>query len=199
MKNKFLLTFIILIIGILCAGCRKVPQEKIDAFEDAIAEVQAIEADLYVHDEYSAFMDFSNEVKVAINASKSKFLFKNVGNIIKKIDEALKRAKDVKDKAVTKKNQIGTEVKLILTELIGIMKENTALVKKAPRGKEGSAVLEQVKTEMSTIEDRYIEAKEMYDRGAFMDALIKVKAITERATGLNTELKDAILKIKGRL
>jgi hypothetical protein len=31
-----------------------------------------------------------------------------------------------------------------------------------------------------------------------MDALNKVKAANERATGINTELKDAIAKVKGK-
>jgi hypothetical protein len=38
----------------------------------------------------------------------------------------------------------------------------------------------------------------MYDKGSFMDALNKVKAAKESATGINTELKDAIAKVKGK-
>jgi hypothetical protein len=38
----------------------------------------------------------------------------------------------------------------------------------------------------------------MYDKGAFMDALNKVKAAKERAVAINTELKEAIAKVKAR-
>jgi hypothetical protein len=38
----------------------------------------------------------------------------------------------------------------------------------------------------------------LYDKGSFMDALNKVKAASDRATGINTELKDAIAKVKGK-
>ena len=69
---------------------------------------------------------------------------------------------------------------------------------KAPRGKEGAAVLEQMKTEMATIEASVVEAQGMYDKGSYMDALNKVKAANEKATGINTELKDAIAKVKGK-
>ena len=67
---------------------------------------------------------------------------------------------------------------------------------KAPRGKEGAAVLEQIKTEMATIETAAAEAQALYDKGAYMDALNKVKASNERATSINTELKDAIAKVR---
>ena len=67
---------------------------------------------------------------------------------------------------------------------------------KAPRGKEGAAVLEQIKTEMATIEASVAEAQALYDKGSYMDASNKVKAANESATGINTELKDAIAKVK---
>ena len=49
---------------------------------------------------------------------------------------------------------------------------------------------------MATIETSATEAQAMYDKGAYMDALNKVKASNERATSINTELKDAIAKVK---
>ena len=55
-----------------------------------------------------------------------------------------------------------------------------------------------MKTEMATIEASVVEAQAAYDKGAFMDALNKVKAAKERAVGINTELKDAIAKVKGK-
>jgi hypothetical protein len=71
-------------------------------------------------------------------------------------------------------------------------------MKKAPRGKEGAAVLEQMKTEMATIVTSVAEAQALYDKGTYLDANNKVKAAKERAVGINTELKDAIDKVKGK-
>jgi hypothetical protein len=84
-----------------------------------------------------------------------------------------------------------------MTEVKAVIEENKTLMTKAPRGKEGAAVLEQIKTEMTTIEASVVEAQALYDKGSFMDALNKVKAAKESATGINTELKDAIAKVKG--
>jgi hypothetical protein len=85
-----------------------------------------------------------------------------------------------------------------MTEVKAVVEENTALMKKAPRGKEGAAVLEAMKTDMATIAASIAEAQGMYDKAAYMDASNKVKAAKERATGINTELKDAIAKVKAR-
>ena len=51
---------------------------------------------------------------------------------------------------------------------------------------------------METIEASVAEAQGLYDKGAFKDALNKVSAAKERAVGINTELKDAIAKVKLR-
>ena len=84
-----------------------------------------------------------------------------------------------------------------MTDIKAVMEENTTLMKKAPRGKEGAAVLEAMKTDMATIEATVAEAQALYDKGTFMDALNKVKAAKEKAVGIKTELKDAIAKVKG--
>ena len=85
-----------------------------------------------------------------------------------------------------------------MTEIKAVIEENNTLMTKAPRGKEGAAVLEQMKTEMATIEASVVEAQGLYDKGAYMDALNKDKAAKERADGINTELKDAIAKVKSK-
>ena len=89
-------------------------------------------------------------------------------------------------------------VETLLTAIKVVIEENGTLMKKAPRGKEGAAVLEAMKTDMATIDASVVEAQGLYDKGAYMDALNKAKAANERATGINTELKDAIAKVKGR-
>jgi hypothetical protein len=85
-----------------------------------------------------------------------------------------------------------------MTATKAVVEENTALMKKAPRGKEGAAVLEAMKTDMAAIDASVAEAQAAYDKGAYMDALNKVKAASAKATGINTELKDAIAKKSGK-
>jgi hypothetical protein len=82
-----------------------------------------------------------------------------------------------------------------MTDIKAVIEQNTKLMKIAPRGKEGAQVLEKMKTEMTTIDGSVVEAQGMYDKGAYMDADVKIKAAKESADQINGELRSAILKV----
>ena len=86
-----------------------------------------------------------------------------------------------------------------MTDIKAVVEENAKLFKKAPRGKEGAQVLEQMKTEMATIDASVVEAQGMYDKGAYMDAFNKVTAAKATADKINEELKTAIKKAGGKV
>ena len=132
-----------------------------------------------------------------ITAQESK-LFKKFGPAKEKLAATLTLANQVAANAAVKKEEVKKEVETLMTAIKAVIEENKTLMTKAPKGKEGAAVLEQMKTEMTTIEASVVEAQGLYDKGTYMDALNKVKAANERATGINTELKDAIAKVKAR-
>ncbi len=197
MKNKILLGFAALTMVAFLSSCGKVPQEKIDAANAAIDSAKMVEADVYVAAEFTAIQDSMNAVMADIEVQKSK-LFKKFKPASEKLDRILEMAKQTKANAVTKKEEVKVEVEGLMTEMATLLEENTKLMKKAPRGKEGAAVLEQIKTEMTAIEASVAEAKGMYDAGKYMDASNKIKAAKDSATRINTELNDAIAKVKGK-
>jgi len=179
------------------SSCGKVPQAKVDATNAAIAAAQTAEAAVYVPAEFAAVQDSMKAINAEIEVQKSK-LFKKFGPVTIKLDETLAAANKAATDAVAKKEDVKKEVETSLAAVKVVIEENKTLITKAPRGKEGAAVLEQIKTEMTTIEASVVEAQGLYDKGSYMDALNKVKAANERATGINTELKDAIAKVKGK-
>jgi hypothetical protein len=197
MKNKVLMGLAAIVMVAFLSSCGKVPQEKVDATNAAIAAAQTAEAAVYVPAEFAAVQDSMKAINAAIEVQNSK-LFKKFGPIALKLDETLAAANKTAADAAVKKEEVKKEVETTMTAVKAVIEENVALMKKAPRGKEGAAVLEQIKTESATIDATVVEAQGLYDKGAYMDALNKVKAASERATGINTELKDAIAKVKGR-
>jgi hypothetical protein len=72
-------------------------------------------------------------------------------------------------------------------------------MKRAPRGKEGAQVLEQMKTEMATCETACTDAQGLFDKGSYMDAFNKVTAAKATADKINEELKAAIKKAGGKI
>jgi hypothetical protein len=197
MKNKVLMGLAAIAMVAFLSSCGKVPQEKIDATNAAITAAQTAEAAVYVPAAFAAVQDSMKAITAAVEVQKSK-LFKKFGPISLKLDETLAAANKAAADAAVKKEEVKKEVETTMAAVKAVMTENGELMKKAPRGKEGAAVLEAMKTDMAVIEASIAEAQGLFDKGSFMDALNKVKAANEKATGINTELKDAIEKVKGK-
>jgi hypothetical protein len=77
-----------------------------------------------------------------------------------------------------------------------LLEEAQALLLKAPKGKEGRAVVEEMKTELTDLETSLTtEVQGMFDEGTnYMAVVDKVKAATERVNGIIAELKAAMEK-----
>ena len=195
MKNKVLMGLATLMMVAFLSSCGKVPQAQIDAVNAAIEAAKTAEAAVYLPTEFAAVQDSMNAIMTDIEAQKSK-LFKGYGPAKLKLDATLALANQVTSNVAAKKEEVKAEVSTLLTDIKTVCDENKTLITKAPKGKEGAAVLEQIKTEMTTIDGTVVEAQGLFDKGTYMDALNKIKAAKERATGINTELKEAIAKVK---
>jgi hypothetical protein len=197
MKNKVLMGLATIAMVAFLSSCGKVPQAQIDATNAAVEAAKAAEAAVYVPAEFAAVQDSMNVIMADVEAQKSK-LFKKFGPAKIKLDATLALANQVAANAAVKKQEVKKEVETAMTEIKAVIADNKTLITKAPRGKEGSAVIEAIKADMATIESSVAEAQAMYDKGAYMDANNKVKAAKERAVAINTELKEAIAKVKAR-
>jgi uncharacterized protein YicC (UPF0701 family) len=197
MKNKVLMGLAAIAMVAVLSSCGKKPQTEIDATNAAITAAQTAEAAVYVPDEFAALQDSMKNVMADITAQESK-LFKNFGTAKTKLASTLTLADKVAADAATRKEEVKSEADTLMTALKSVIDENGVLMKKAPRGKEGAAVLNAMKTDMSAIEASVTEAQGLIDNGTYMDALNKLKAAKEKADGINTELKDAIEKVTGK-
>ena len=197
MKNKVLIGLTTIAMVVVLYGCGKTPQTEIDATNAAIEAAKIAEAGVYVPAEFAAVQDSMTAVLAEITAQDSK-LFKKFGTAKLKLESTLVLANQVAANAAVKKEEVKKEVETLITEIKTVIEENKTLMTKAPRGKEGAAVLEQINTEMATIEASVVEAQTMYDQGTFMDAQNKIKAAKERADSINSELKEAIAKVNAR-
>lgn len=179
----------------LLSSCGKYPQAEVDAVNKAIDSCAKLEAATYLPTEFAAVQDSMKNINTVLEEQKSK-LFKKFGPSKVKLEALLVQTNQLAANTVTKKEEVKKEVETLMADIKPIVDENAKLFKKAPRGKEGRAVLEQIKSEMATIDASVVEAQGMYDSGAYMNALNKIKAAKDSATNINTELKDAIAKTK---
>jgi hypothetical protein len=198
MKNKLFLGLAALAMVAFLSSCGKEPVDQENAVNAAIDSAKVMQADVYLPGEFTAVQDSMKAIMTDIEAQKSK-LFKKFGPAKIKLEATLALAKQVQANTVVKKEAVKKDVETLMTEIKTVIEENTKLFKRAPRGKEGAQVLEQMKTEMATVEASVTEAQGMYDKGAYMDAYTKVKAAKEIADRINGEVKDAIKKVGGRI
>jgi hypothetical protein len=185
MKNRILMGIAALAMVAFLSSCGKVPQAKIDAVNAAIDSAKVLQADVYVPAEFAMVQDSMKAIMTDVEAQKSK-LFKKFANANTNLDKTLLLAKQTQTNAVAKKEEVKKSVETLMTEIKSVIEENGKLMKRAPRGKEGAAVLEQMKNEMTTVETSVTDAQGMFDKGAYMDAFNKVTAAKETAVKINT-------------
>jgi len=197
MKNRLFTGLAAVAMVAFLAACGKVPQAQIDATNAAIEAAKAAEANVYLPAEFAAVQDSMNVIQADIETQKSK-LFKNFGDVKVKLDETLALANQVAANVGAKKDEVKKEAETLLNDIKAVIDENTKLIPKLPRGKEGQAVIDQIKAELETVNASVVEAQGLYDKGSFMDALNKIKAAKDKADSLNAEIKEALTKARIR-
>lgn len=187
---------VIAMVAVL-SGCGKKPQVEIDATNAAIEAAKAAEANVYLPAEFAAVQDSMNAVMAAVEAKEGK-LFKSMAAEKEKLTAVTALANQVAANVAAKKEEVRKEAETLLNDIKTVVAENAKLVLKLPRGKEGAAVIEQIKADLANVDVAVADAQGAYDKGAFMDALNKIKAAKEKADGLNAEIKEALTKARIR-
>ena len=195
MKNKVLMGLAVIAMVAVLSSCGKKPQAEIDAANAAIEAAKTAEAAVYVPAEFAAVQDSMNAVVADITAKESK-LIKNFKGETAKLANVITLANTVAANAATKKEEVKAEAANLLTGIKTVIDENVKLIPKLPRGKEGAAVIEQIKAEVASVDAAVVEAQGLFDKGSYMDALNKVKAAKEKADGLNAEVKEVLTKAR---
>jgi hypothetical protein len=195
MKNKVLMGLAAIAMVAVLSSCGKKPQAEIDAANAAIEAAKTAESAVYVPAEFAAVQDSLNAVMADITAQESK-LFKKFGPSKEKLTGIVTLANQVAANAATKKEEVKAEVTTLLTDIKTVTEENAKLIPKLPRGKEGAAVIEQIKADVATVDAAVVEAQGLFDKGSYMDSLNKIKAAKEKADGLNAEVKEVLTKAR---
>ena len=195
MKNRIFLSLITLVTVVFLTSCNKPPQPEMDAANAAFNEAKAAGADVYLTAEYTALQDSLNVAMQKIEAKKSKWFASYDANK-KQLDNVKMMADQVKGNTETRKNEVKTEVENTLTEVTTLLDQNKELLTKAPKGKEGAAALDAIKNELTVVESTVGEVNSLLASGNYMQAQTKINAAKDKATSINTELNEAIAKVK---
>jgi hypothetical protein len=181
---------------VLLSSCAKVPQAEIDALTAAIEDARATGADVYLPGEFAAMQDSMNAINQMVEEQKGK-LFGNFKAVSAKVAELTATAATVKGTVETRKVEVKNEIDNLMVEVSTLVGEAKGLVTKAPKGKEGAAAVEAIKTEIGVVETAVSEAAGKLESGDLMGTLDQLKAAKEKVTAIITELNNVIAKVKG--
>lgn len=194
MKNRFSLVVATVAAVALMASCAQVPQTELDAASAALDSAKIVQTDVYYPVEFAALNDSLTVMLQNIETQKSKSAkdFK----VIKTNAEAITlKANELADRVDARKAEVKTEAETMMADAKALLYEAKALVLKAPKGKEGRAVVEEINNELTVIETSLNDAQVLYDGGTnYVDVVDKVKAATEGLNGIIAELKEAMAK-----
>jgi hypothetical protein len=197
MKNKFVLGFVVISFVVLLSSCAKVPQADLDAVNAAIENARTAGADVYLPGEFAALQDSMNVINQMVEAQKGK-LFGSYKAVSVKITDLNTAAAAIKGNVETKKVEVKNNIDTLMVQITKLVGEAKDLVKVAPRGKEGAAAVDAIKTEIGVVETSLTESAAKLQSGDLMGTLDQLKAGKEKITALITELNDVIAKYKGK-
>jgi hypothetical protein len=150
-------------------------------------------AAIYQAESLSALEDSLSSILVEIEEESGKML-PSFDEIKTELEAVKSYAYQVVQQTETKKVEVSQEVETIVTEVKTLVEENKELVAKAPKGKEGKEALEQINTEIATIETSLGEIETLVGSGELIAAHEKVVVLKENATAINTELNTVMAK-----
>ncbi|MDD2570727.1 MAG: hypothetical protein PHN30_04745 [Bacteroidales bacterium] len=195
---KLLSGIVLMSLALVFSSCQKYPQAEVDQANAAIEAARVAEADVYAADEFTALKDSLAMVINSVEKEKSK-LFSNYKEELTKLTSTVEMATSVAEKAQTKKVEMKEEATAILTELVTIIDQNTKMIAKAPRGKEGKAALELIQNELTSVQTGMEEASAKLESGDVFNGINQAKAIKEKAVSIHTELVEVLTKARIKL
>ncbi len=194
MKNRFFLVVATVAAVALMASCAKVPQEALDAASAALDSAKTVQTDVYFPVEFAALNDSLTVMLQNIETQKSKSA-KDFKVIKANADAITLKAGELAGNVEAKKAEVKAEAETMMADAMALLYEAKALILKAPKGKEGKAVVEEIKNELTVIETSLADTQGLFDGGTnYVEVVDKVKAATEGLNGIIAELKEAMAK-----
>lgn len=199
MKNQIVkMMGIVAVSAVVFTSCAKAPDMEVTNAKTAVEAAKTAEADRYTPTEFNALQDSMSVAMNEIETQNSKFaLFRNYKKANATLTFITANAPMVQEAAVAKRAEAKAQSEQALTDATNLVAEVKMLIEKAPKGKEGKEVLAAITSDLTLVELSLNEVSTLINNNDFLTAIDKVKAATEKATMLKTELEEAIAK-KGK-
>jgi len=184
---------------LLMSGCAQPPADQINAADQAGKDAQQSGAATYVPDDYAKLEGLLSAMKTEVAEQDGKFaLLRDYG----KAEQLAATTKAEAERLKTEAAQKLEEAKFGATQAHHAAQASVTstleLVAKAPVGKDRAA-LQTIKTDAEALKASLNDVQMMIDKGQYLGAETKAKAIQEKADAVSHEIETALAKIgKGK-
>ena len=199
MKKIFWVLFAVMGLSLLLSGCASAPTEEITATTDALKAIETPDVNTYAPDSLKAAQDELNKALAEVKVQDEKFAltrdYKQAVALLKSTKELVEKAKN---DAQANKAQAKADAEAAIAALPPIMEEATAMLAKAPRGKDTKADLEAMQNDLKLAEEAAAEANNAMFTEQYKDALAKANTAKEKAMAITEQVKAARAKLGKR-
>jgi hypothetical protein len=185
-------------LAAISVGCAKAPEQMVTATRSVIDSVQVAEVEKYAPEQYKAAKDSLAAAMAEIEKQNAKFaLTRKYNKAEVQLQAASDLARTAGQQAVVNKARIKAEAEDMMAQLTAALAEAKTLIDQAPRGKEGRAALELIKSDVAALEMTATEVTSAMEKEDFIGAREMARAALDKTQAINTELKTAIEKKAG--
>jgi hypothetical protein len=196
MKKIFWVLFAVMGLSLLLSGCASAPTEEITATTDALKAIETPDVNTYAPDSLKAAQDELNKALAEVKVQDDKFAltrdYKQAVALLKSTKELVEKAKN---DAQANKAQAKADAEAAIAALPPVMEEATAMLAKAPRGKDTKADLEAMQNDLKLAEEAAAEANNAMFTEQYKDALAKANTAKEKAAAIIEQVKAAREKL----
>ena len=198
MKIRHLLVSIVGMC-LLMSGCAQPPADQINAADQAVKDAQQSGAATYVPDDYAKLEGLLSAMKTEVAEQDGKFaLLRDYGKAEQLAATTKAEAERLKIEAAQKLEEAKFGATQAHHAAQASVTSTLELVAKAPVGKDRAAV-QTIKTDAEALKASLNDVQMMIDKGQYLGAETKAKAIQEKADAVSHEIETALAKIgKGK-
>ncbi len=184
---------------LLMSGCAQPPADQINAADQAVKDAQQSGAATYVPDDYAKLEGLLSAMKTEVAEQDSKFaLLRDYGKAEQLAATTKAEAERLKAEAAQKLEEAKFGATQAHHAAQASVTSTLELVAKAPAGKDRAA-LQTIKTDAEALKASLNDVQMMIDKGQYLGAETKAKAIQEKADAVSHEIETALAKIgKGK-
>jgi hypothetical protein len=183
---------------VVMTGCAQPPTEQLETAKKTVESARAAGAPEYAKEDFAKLeQQFASAEDELAKQEKALPIFRSYSDADKILIKVVEVGGSVAASAAQNKEAAKTSALAMEKEARQVVISAKELIAKAPSGKERAAI-ETITQDLSGLETSLSAVHQLVEKGDYLAAEVKAKAVKEEGATLSTEIQRAIDKTKGK-